>query len=523
MAKLNKKISTKKLIEDHPDKTENYEGGVAFKMDDKARLYTRVASCLVGEPKFYKNINEDGTVDINQDKDLIKDLQLVADKDPEFILKLASYARNELYLRTVSIVLLVEASLISKCKPFVRKYIPSIVKRADELAEAVAYLQRKIGHLGNKEKKGSVPSALKRGLADAFNNFNEYELAKYNRKGFVKLKDVLKLVHPKPKDKEQSAIFKRLKEDKLKTPETWEVEISTKGSAKENWESIYPKMGFMAVLRNLRNFLNKGVSEKTISNISTKLGDSNQVLNSKQLPFRFFSAYRELEGNDSIYTSKILDALESSMDISVDNLPKLKGTTFITADNSGSMDTGLSEKSKVTLKDVSNLMLAISHKMCEFPITSVFGDEHAIVQLSQRNGVLSNLQKVKSEGQKVGCSTNAYLAIKYLIDNKIKADRIILFSDMQCYDTHSYIDSETIAKQLKEYKSKVNSKVCVYSIDLAGYGTMQIPKDEPNVCLIAGWSENILRFIKLFEEDKRIAVGYIEKWQPKEKKEKIEE
>ena len=508
--KLNLKASIKSAIINHIDITKNHADGIAFKMDAKSRLYTRVASCLVGEPKFYHEWNIDGTVDVNQDKLLIEEIKTVANTDPEFILQLANYTRNELYLRSISIILLVEASLIADCKPFVRKYTPRIVKRADELSESVAYLQRKIGHLGNKADKGSMPSCLKKGLADAFNNFNAYSLQKYNKGGFVKLKDVLRLVHPKPKDESQSLVFKQLNEDTLPTPNLWETIISGKGSTKEDWESALPEMGYMAMLRNLRNLMVKGVDMKPVLEVLT---NAEKVRSSKHFPFRFYSAYRAVESTHSAYGSNVLDALENAMDISADNLPKLKGITFIAADNSRSMDSALSEKSTVSYKDAANMMLALAHRMCEFPITSIFAERFSVVSMSQRNGVISNMLKIREIN--VGeMATKAYLALKYLIDNKIKVDRMILFSDMQCYDNtfQCYDDTfygASFSEQLKLYKSKINPNVYAYLVDLAGYGTMQVPKDESNVSLIAGWSDRILEFISLFEEDKKLAVERI--------------
>lgn len=246
--KLNQKASISGVINGHQDLTANYEGGIAFKMDVKSRLYTRVASNLVGEPKFYHEINEaDGSVDMNQDKLLLSDILAVAKEDPEFILQLAAYTRNVLNLRTISIILLVEASLLPECKKYIRKYAPQIIQRADELTEATAYLQKKIGHIGNKSAKGSMPSALKRGLADSFHKFDAFQLAKYNRPGFVKLKDVLKITHPKPKNAIESDTFKKLKEDSLPIPETWETVISNwKGhgfqTKKEAWEHVIEKI-----------------------------------------------------------------------------------------------------------------------------------------------------------------------------------------------------------------------------------------------------------------------------------------
>jgi len=509
--KLDKSASIKSIIYNHPDRTTNYEGGVAFKMPPMERLYTRVASCLIKEHKFYKETDEGGLVAENQDELLLADIQEVAKTDPEFILKLAEYARNGLNLRSVSIVLLVEASLIPACKPFVRKYAPRIIRRADELAEATAYLQTKVGHLGNKRDKGSMPSALKRGLADAFHNFEEYHFAKYDRDGAVKLKDVLKLVHPKPKDKAQSGLFKRISERTLKVPDTWEVAISTKGSTKESWEKIAPKMPFMALLRNLRNFHEHDVDMRPIL---AKLTDPEIVRKSRQFPFRFLSAYRELEEVKTVGVTKTLDALETAMDISAENLPRLDGATLLIADVSGSMDAAISAKSKVTMKDISTLMLSLAHKLCDSPITMAFGTDAEIINLSQRNGVISNMRHLREEGERLGGSTEAWKTLDLMMAKKLKVDRIILFSDMQCYNStdedmtgEEYRYTHSFAGRFLKYKRTINPKVKLYSIDLSGYGTLQTPKED--ACLIAGWSDRILEFIDIFEKDKKGAIEII--------------
>jgi hypothetical protein len=524
MAKLNPKANIRRAVQSEPTRTTNYEGGVAFTMNDKLRLYTRVASCLVGEPKFYKEVDEETgriTAD-NQDDLLLKDLATVARLEPEFILKLAAYARNNLYLRTIPTVMLVEASLIPETKPFVRRYAPFIIKRADELTEAMAYLQAKIGNIGSKSPKGSMPAALKKGLADSFHNFDAYQFGKYNRDGAVKLKDVLKVVHPKPLNDAESALFLSIKDETLASPETWETVISGKGSTKENWESIIPKMPYMATLRNLRNFLEKGVDADSLRIVLARLSDPEQVKRSKQFPFRYFSAYREIENVGSPYTTKTLDTLETALDISVANLPRFAGTTFITADNSGSMSAPLSAKGSVRREDVANLLMAISNALCEFPICSIFGDDFKVKNMSQRNGAIANMRTIRND--EVGSSTNAYKAFDYLINNRIKVDRIILFSDMQCYDSshraytlmssYNYGYESNIAASFRKYKTTVNPKVYLYSIDLAGYGTSQTPENEPNVMTIAGWTEKILNFIPIFESDKATAVQAIDNYKP---------
>jgi len=502
MGKFSGRASSESRLENHPDKTTNYEGGLAYSLEDELRFYSRVSTSMVNEPKFYKE-------DENQEANfLLEDTKKVLDSNPELVLQMAAYARNELYLRSVPIVLLVEASLHPKGKEFVRKYTPAIIKRADEFAEAVAYLQTRIGNLGDRSKKGSMPASLKKGLADTLHNFDEYQFAKYDKDGTVKLKDVVSLVHPKPETKEEAKLFKRILERKLKTPETWEVEIS-KGSTKENWERISEKMGYMAILRNLRNMLQKGVN---MTPIAAKIADAEAVKKSKQLPFRFYSAYNELEnveieGANKTAVNRVLDAIELAMDASVENVPMMPGKTLVLVDMSNSMNSPLSKMSSVSLKQIGCVLGSIVSRQCSESAVVCFGDYWKEVRLSSRNGVICNTKKLLETD--VGCSTFAGKALQeYAVDGNVYFDRIILLSDMQCYGQIACY-SDNFALAFNQYKNRVNRNVLLYSIDLAGYGTLQVPSDEPRTALIAGFSERIFDLIRLFEKDSKTALNTI--------------
>lgn len=553
MAKLNKGTSVEKELENHPDKTTNYEGGLAFSMDRLSELYTRVVTCLVGEPKFYKEVDAQGNITANnQDSEILKLVKSVATEQPEFILQLASYARNQMNLRTIPQLLLVEASLIDNCKPFVRAYTPDIVKRADEPGECLAYLITRIGHIGSrtpglmkpaKNQGHTVPKALMKGLRDGIHRFTHfkgevdaYQLAKYNRdNAAVKMFDVINLIHPKPVSEAESKLFKSVLDKSIASANTWETTLSQwkeKGfeSKKAAWEHIIPDMPIMATLRNLRNFLEEGVGEASLSLVQTRLTTPKIIKNSKQFPFRFFSAYRELDNLGGLknhaegWKIKLVDALQTAMDISVENLPKLAGTTVIMADSSASMDANISEKSKVQRSEIAMLLMAMSKTMCEESICIVYGEEAAVVNMSKRDGILTNMNKaLRTE---VGHSTEAWKALHYIRTSKIKADRFINFSDMQCYnasDAPKYGDRqargsydhyrESLASEYIHYLREVQDAF-MYSVDMAGYGTLQIPQDQPKAAIMAGWSEKMLNFIPAFEADRATAVQYIQKIKP---------
>ena len=508
--KFNQRPSIGKEIENHPDLTETHEGGIAFKTDEKTELTLRFLTYLVGEPKFYTPNASDEAKEIRL---LIKS---VSETDPEYLMKLACYARSEMYLRSAPIFLLVESAQYDSVKPYIRKYTPKIVQRADELTETVAYFISKHGEVGARGK-ASIPNALKAGLADSFYNFDAYQFAKYDKDGTVKLRDVLRLVHPKPRNEEESTLFKQIKNRELPIPETWETTISGNGSTKENWDLIAPKMAYMAKLRNLRNFLKVGANlEPIIEHITNE----NAVLKSKQLPFRFFSAYREIEKTTEgspFDRQKLLSAIETALEKSVKNIPKISGNTFITCDESGSMRSPLNARSSIQYIDIANIMGSLARYVSDNGLASVFGTDFMAVPMTNEP-VLGAMHKIQKAGEQVGMSTNAFLPLKWLNANNIKCDRIMIFSDMQCYDSNSgfygYTRSGSLAEEFKKYKRNINSNVKLYSFDLTGYGTVQFPQDEKNVVLISGWSDRILNFIELYERFGTTQMDVISSYSP---------
>jgi len=490
--KFNQKASIEKEIQNHPDLVKNYENGIAFKTDEKTELTLRFLTYLVGEPKFY-------TPNAEEETEVIRQLiATISESDPEYLMKLASYARNEMYLRSAPIFLLVESSQYESVKPFVRKYTPKIIRRADELTEAIAYFVAKNGQIGSNGK-ASLPNSLKKGIADSFYNFDAYQFGKYDRDGTVKLRDVIRLVHPRPRNEEESLLFRQVKERKLPTPETWETVISCNGSTKESWESVIPKMGYMAKLRNLRNFLKVGVD---VEPVVKHLVNPEAVAKSKQYPFRFFSAYRELQTaeGDPFARNKLISAVSTALELSVVNLPKLSGRTFITCDESGSMEATLNHRSSIRYLDIANIMGALAKHISSNGIASVFGTGFKQVPLGSET-ILDAMDKLKREGDKVGWSTNAYLALQWLNREKINVDRVLIFSDMQCYDSNNYwrTPSNSLSEEFKLYKRQVNPNVKLYSFDLTGYGSVQFPQDERGVVYISGWSDRVLQFIDLYE------------------------
>ena len=486
---MQKQSEMDEIAQGHKDVTTNLAGGTAYIIPNaEEELYVAIANSLMGEDKYYQTGKE-------SDLRILQLIQSVSKTNPKFILQLARYAREELHLRSAPIFLLANASRIPETKPFVKAYTPLIVKRADEIAEVLQL--HKTMFLPGKNIKHTYPASLKKGLAVTFKNFDEYQFSKYNREGEMKLKDALRIVigQIKEKDETRRALYTKILTDTLQTADTWETKMSTQGSTKENWQQMLDSgnMGIFAIVRNLRNMLEKEVD---ITKALEQLKNPEVIYKSQMLPFRFYSAYKEIDNvrcGNVIDITLVKDALIVATKLSIRNVPKMNGTTFVTCDTSGSMDQAISDKTKVKRVEIGALLGAMANSISDRGIVSVFGDGHQVVNITKEDSILTNMRRVLDTN--VGWSTNGYLAIKYLNQTKIPVDRIMIFTDEEMYGGSLY-------KELLTYKHSINKDVKLYIFNLSGDGTTVVPRDEPNVCLIGGWSEKIFDFIQFFENEK---------------------
>lgn len=199
------------------DTTVNYMGAKAYRMNAETELYAAVVTCMVDDSYYESNAER-----------LDRIRELIAKCDPAFVARLAVYARREMNLRSVPVILAVELAKRHSGDDLVRRTVAAVVRRADEIKEILAYYQLANDREGTK-KLNRLSKQVQKGLSDAFNRFDEYLFAKYNTDAEVRLRDALFLVHPKAKDEAQQAIFNRIVSGSLATPYTWETEMSELG------------------------------------------------------------------------------------------------------------------------------------------------------------------------------------------------------------------------------------------------------------------------------------------------------
>jgi len=379
-----------------------HEGGPAQPTDPLRQLRRAVLTCLLWEDTFYEAGSE-----IAQS---IADL--VTRVDPQAVADLAIEARDRLHLRHVPLFLVRELARRKRVGPIVEKTLGHVIQRADELAEFLAMYW--------KEKRQPLASGVKRGLAAAFGKFDEYRLAKYNQANKIKLRDVLFLVHAKPKDEAQAALWKRLVDGELATPDTWETELSAGKDKKETFERLLRegKLGGMAVLRNLRNMQQAGVDE---SLIRARLDKGI----ARALPFRFVTA--------AGYAPNLEDALESAMLRGTEDLPVLPGKTGLLVDVSGSMDGHLSPKSEATRLDAAAGLAILLREKAERVVFATFSNQVAVIP-RRRGFALRDAIKESQPHQ----GTYLRRALEMLRDGQGSGwrdlDRAIVITDEQSHD-----------------------------------------------------------------------------------------
>lgn len=461
-----------KFNQNQTTRTVNKNGHAAYKMGDKSKLVTQVLTSFFNEKKFYGD----------NSSEMQETIKSVIANQPEFVANLAVFARREFNMRSVSHVLAAYLAHEPNGKPYAKRVIKAICLRGDDATEILSCYLSIFGK--------PIPNSLRRALKEVLAGFDEYTLAKYKGDGkAVKMRDLVCICRPDPKTEAQSQAFKKLLEGRLESPETWEVELSKYGNTKETWESLIHggKVGYMALLRNLRNILS--ANPANLDKVLENLANPEAVRKSKQLPFRFLSAYKMVE---NIASSKVLDTLEKACAASVNNMEKLPGLTAIMVDVSYSMSDLMSNKSSVKCYEIGALLGLIANRICEDSVFYKFSNNAEKVSVCSGAPLLYTARSFVSDG-----GTNMAAPFERMIADGVKADRVIVISDTECNCQNPWI-GKPVQAAANDYRRISGCDCWVHAIDLQGYGTQQFAGPKTNI--IAGWSEKVFEFIRMAEQ-----------------------
>jgi 60 kDa SS-A/Ro ribonucleoprotein len=263
-------------------------------------------------------------------------------------------------------------------------------------------------------RRQPVSAQVKKGLAKAFGKFDAYQLAKYDREGPVRLRDVLFLVHARPKDAAQEAVWKQLVDGELPSPDTWEVALSAGADKRASFERLLDekRLGALALLRNLRLMQQAGVPRATIADAIAAMRTD------RVLPYRFITAAR--------HAPDFEPELEAAMLRSIKGHARLPGRTRLLIDVSGSMFAALSAKSEMTRADAACGLAVLAREVCDEVEIFTFSD--AVVKVPPRRGFALRDAILGSQPH-----SGTYLG-RAVQEVDRKGDRLIVFTDEQSHD-----------------------------------------------------------------------------------------
>lgn len=507
----------------------NFMGGDSYKVNPLDTLKLITASSIFAEPSYYRDgglgarvVDEKYNVHpLLRDFSMLNDesgkttteimedaIDAALDYDFDGVLEWTKELRLHYNMRLNPQVIMVRAAVHPKRKEYTDSHkgkfceVEQIVmRRADEPMSQIAYYI----YL-NGGAKANMPSVLKRALAKRLSASSAYEVNKYKQHE-IGMIDAVRITHAHSQvlDELMQTGKVIVSDDK----KTWEA----MRSAGTDWKTIFHSvnMGHMALLRNLRGVFTEVNDAAFCDEYLAALVAG--VEKGKQFPFRYYSAYMAVENSSCNHKGKILDALDACIDISLVNMPKLKGKTMCLSDNSGSAwGTIPTEYGSVTVAEIDNLSSVITSACSDEGYVGKFGDKLKVFDTRKKVGILEQAKAIsRDNGTDVGMSTEGGIweFFNNAIRNKEHWDNIFIYSDQQAgtgglYGTQeqclayskrgfaagngyfgSYIN---VFKLVQEYRKKVNPKVNVFSIQTAGYSNVVIPKYAYRTNLMYGWT-----------------------------------
>jgi 60 kDa SS-A/Ro ribonucleoprotein len=470
-------------------KTTNLAGGQAYTQSAESELVTMLL-VFMGQDQFYRKGSDTFS----------RLLQLANQVNPEFAAKAAIYARNEFGMRTVS--QFVAATLAQRVagQPWAKDFYNQVVFRPDDMLEIAALFKQKQGDI-------NLTNAMKKGFAQAFGRFDAYQLAKYRSasKSF-KMVDLVNLVRPVPTARNAEAL-KQLVAGDLVNTQTWEARLTEIGKTDatddekanlkgEAWMELLQsnKLGYLALLRNLRNIAQ--VSDAALLLALTQLVDPQRVEKARVMPFQLLIAQDAINASDILEKRFVIEALTDALEVSMRNVPVFEGKTLVVLDDSGSMATASGGNFQRSCIELGAVFAATLYKSNRADLMT-FSNDAQYKQLNSRDSIMSIANYLVKNATNGGTNFNAIFEVA-----NVAYDRIIILSDMQ-----GWMGGNTPEAAFKAYKKRTGANPFVYSFDLAGYGTGQLP--EQKIFALAGLTEKVFDLMQKLEGDKNAMVNAV--------------
>ncbi|WP_075084254.1 TROVE domain-containing protein [Mariniblastus fucicola] len=479
----------------------NEAGGRAYQLDAQHQLAQFAATgCL------------NGTFYATAETQLDQILHLSETVDPEFLAQVAVYSRKSAFMKDMPALLL--AVLSTKDGQRFEAIFDWVIDSPKMLRTFVQIMRS--GVVGRKSL-GSLPKRMIRNWIDAR---SDQQLFFGSVGQSPSLADVIKMVHPKPRDDRRAAMlgyligrevdssklpevvhsfekFKRTTDSKQRIVPDVPFQMLTSVDLQErDWKQIARNGSWQMTRMNLNTFLRHGVFKDgaLVNMVANRLRDRSLIQKARVFPYQLMAAFMNV--NDEL-PSQVRDALQDAMEIAIENVPKISGQVFVFPDVSGSMGSSVSgyrkgATSKVRCVDVAALVAAAMLRVNDRTVVMPFENSVANCKLNPRDSVMTNAKRLSGIW---GGGTNCSAPLKELNRKKAKSDLVIYVSDNE-----SWIDSRRGGRQAtatmtqwEAFKAR-NPQAKMICIDIQPYGTSQtIERDD--IIHVAGFSDQVFRLI----------------------------
>lgn len=461
-----------------------------------------------------------GTFYASGEQTLDEVLKLAQQCTPQFLAELAVYSRESAFMKDSSALLL--AVLMTRDIGKFQAVFNRVIDNGKMLRTFCQIVRS--GKVGRK----SFGSAAKRMIQQWIQNRPIHKLMGDVVGNDPSLADVVKMVHPRPRDASQESFFayligkeknpenlpeivKEFEAFKKATPGYRKVPnvpfqlISSQNLTTGEWAACAEAGGFHMVRMNLNTFTRHGVfnDQENINMIAAKLSDRELVKRSKVFPYQLYTAYLNA---DSV-PQKVSNALQDAMEIATTNVPSF-GKVLVGVDYSGSMCAPVtgnrgSASTKVTCNMVASLMAACVVRNSDATVYR-FNTQAQRITLNPRDSVITNARKIGANGGGTDCGS----FLRQALNDGVKADVVICLSDNESW-ANPYPNRTNLMAEWDKYAAK-NPGAKMICIDLAANTTTQAPSRK-NVLNIGGFSDEVFTVIESFINNAHGATAWREK------------
>ena len=469
--------------------------------DVQSELYTALLSA-----SLYTKLNQ-------QDELLLSIREGIRNSDPEFVERMAIYLREQNNLSQPAFLLTAELAALRGNDERTGLLVGRIVRHVADVPVWLGYF-----HNGGRQTLGR---AVRKSLSILLNQLEEYQFMRYSRETQAGIREALELLRPKAADRDQKALFLRIQRDQVLVRSTWEQEwhalhqqhydspeqrqVILRDKWKEGISSF--RIGYTALLDNLRPMLCTGVSGKVLKLAAEYLGNAAAVTRAGHSPLRMLEVYRSLRRIDQGGVGMLTEALEQAAlhsSWSRSDFGK-NAVSVIAMDVSDSMKSAVSGAGGALRFDIAPLLALSWKNRGNEVMTGIIGNTWKPVDLPARP-ILSATDDLRLREGEAGYAINAHLVLQDLLRKRQVVDKVLIFTDTRLWDNRTFNQAAgtNLGDWWREYRRQVAPQAKLYCFDLAGYGSKPLECHEDDVFLVAGWQDRIFDVLQSLEERKDI-------------------